>query len=274
MLKQRLLTGIALVILVLVVVLWLPQPGFLLCMAAVVLMGAWEWSRLAGLQSRSLRAAYTGLVLLALPLLLAQSMEQRRLVLAAGCLWWVYAYFLVRRYPALGAAWNGRWLPALSGLLVLLPGWSALVALREAPQHAVLLLLLLALVAAADIGAYFSGRAFGRHKLAPQVSPNKTWEGFAGGMLGSAVVALLVVATTGLAGAMSPATVLRVLAVALSVAVISVVGDLFESMIKRRAGVKDSGSLLPGHGGVLDRIDSVTAALPLFAVTVDWFVAG
>jgi phosphatidate cytidylyltransferase len=273
MLKQRLLTAIVLVALVLGVIIWLPPQWFLACMAAVILQGAWEWTRLAGIINVKARLAYVALVLAALPLLYIQDESQRRLLLVAGCLWWVYAYFLVRRYPALGALWQTSWLPGVAGLLVLLPGWSALISLRSSGEHVALILLLLGMVAAADIGAYFSGRAFGRHKLAPLVSPNKTWEGFAGGMFCSCLVALGFVLSTDMGSSPSPVLLLKVLAAALSVAVVSVVGDLFESMVKRMAGVKDSGSLLPGHGGVLDRIDSITAALPLFTITLSWFVA-
>jgi phosphatidate cytidylyltransferase len=272
MLKQRVVTAIVLLALVLGVIAGLPPAGFLVCMGAVILLGAWEWTRLAGLASPAARIMYVALVAVLLPLLYLQEPVQRRFFLAAGCLWWVYAYFLVRRFPALGRLWQQRWLPCIAGLLVLLPGWSALVALRASPHYLALILLMLALVAAADIGAYFAGRAFGRHKLAPHVSPNKTWEGFAGGMCASCLVALAFVtwADTGLP--LAPLLLLKVLAAALSIAVVSVVGDLFESMVKRMAGVKDSGSLLPGHGGVLDRIDSITAALPLFTLTLNWFV--
>jgi len=272
-LKQRVLTGIVLVALMLGVIVLLPPQWFLACMGLVILLGAWEWARLAGLQDLKARAGYVAVVLLALPLLYAQDEAPRRLLLVAGCLWWVYACFLVRRYPALGALWQRSWLLIVAGLFVLLPGWSALVFLSASGHHVALVLLLLGMVAAADIGAYFSGRAFGRRKLAPQVSPNKTWEGFAGGMCCSCLVALGFVVFMDTGSPLTPLLLLKVLAAALSVAVISVVGDLFESMVKRMAGVKDSGTLLPGHGGVLDRIDSITAALPLFAITLNWFVA-
>lgn len=273
MLKQRIFTGILLGVGFLAAVLWLPAQWFLLCMGAVILAGAWEWARLAGWQDWRTRAAYTVLVLAVMPLLAAQDPAQRRFLLLAGCLWWVYAYFLIRRYPAVGVLWSRPWLPALAGLFVLLPGWSALVALRESAQHVALILLLIGLVAAADIGAYFAGRRFGRRKLAPSVSPNKTWEGFAGGMLLSAVVALGFVILTGAGGGPTLTLLLKVLLTALSIAIISVVGDLFESMLKRMAGLKDSGRLLPGHGGVLDRIDSIAAALPLFTLALHWFSA-
>lgn len=273
MLRQRVLTGIVLVALLLAAIVFLPVSWFLASMGLVILLGAWEWTRLAGIVAGHLRVAYVAAVLVAMVLLQSQDEAQRRLLLVAGCLWWVYAYFLVRRYPALGALWQRSWLPAVAGLFVLLPGWSALLVLGASGAHVASILLLLGLVAAADIGAYFCGRAFGRRKLAPQVSPNKTWEGFAGGMAACSLVALAFVAGTDAGSPLSALLVLKVLAAALSVGVVSVVGDLFESMVKRMAGVKDSGSLLPGHGGVLDRIDSIAAALPLFTITLNWFIA-
>jgi len=134
-----------------------------------------------------------------------------------------------------------------------------------------LIVLFICMVAAADTGAFFAGRALGKHKLAPQVSPNKTWEGLAGGILLSCTVALLVyffVYRGSMPGTGGVTQLLLVLAAALSIAIFSVVGDLFESIAKRQAGVKDSGSLLPGHGGMLDRIDSITAALPMYALAL------
>jgi phosphatidate cytidylyltransferase len=143
---------------------------------------------------------------------------------------------------------------------VLVPAWLALVVLHEhAPQ---LVLLLILLVVAADVGAYFGGRKFGRHKLAPAVSPGKTWEGVAGGL-----VAAMLMATAGIYWL--HLTPLPFFALSALVVVASIVGDLTESMFKRHAGLKDSGSLLPGHGGVLDRVDSVTAAAPFFLIGLE-----
>jgi len=154
----------------------------------------------------------------------------------------------------------------VAGPFVLLPAWLALVRLHaqgptlDGPQ---LLTFLLLLVVAADVGAYFAGRAFGKHKLAPRVSPGKTWEGVAGGLAGASLLAL--------AGALWFELPLpRFVLLCVLVVMISVVGDLAESLFKRHAGVKDSGSILPGHGGILDRIDSLTAAGPCFVLGMDY----
>lgn len=269
MLKLRVITGLVLVGLVLGLLLLLPPAAFQAFAAAAMLVAAWEWSRLSGLEGRALRSAYVALVAALMAGLTLQHAGQREMVLLAGCLWWMFAFYLIRRYPRLGAHWRHPVLLASVGLLVLLPGWTALLHLADSSLHPGSVLLLLALVAAADIGAYFSGRALGRHKLAVNVSPNKTWEGFAGGVILCCALALLawLLWSPGSAG-LVPA--LRVLAAALSLAVFSVVGDLFESLVKRQAAVKDSGTLLPGHGGVLDRIDSIAAALPLYALALHW----
>jgi phosphatidate cytidylyltransferase len=271
MLKQRIITALVLAATILVAILLLPAKWFLALTGLVVLQAAWEWSALADIKKLALRIAYLVLVLLAMLLVLRQSPAQREFLLLAGCLWWIHAYYLIRRYPALGSYWKNPWFLASIGLLVLLPAWAALVHLSDSWAHMQLILLFLGLVAAADIGAYFAGRAFGKHKLAPQVSPNKTWEGLVGGMMLSCTLALLIYLVGyrgGMPGSGGFGQLLLVLAAALSIAIFSVVGDLFESIAKRQAGVKDSGSLLPGHGGMLDRIDSITAALPLYALAL------
>lgn len=148
------------------------------------------------------------------------------------------------------------------GLLILLPAWQALVQLKQWPQGNWLIVAVMVLVWAADIGAYFSGKALGRRKLAPQVSPGKSWEGLVGGLITSLLITLAV----GLYRGWSPRELVLALLGAAVVVVISVVGDLTESMFKRSSGIKDSSQLLPGHGGVMDRIDSLTAAVPVFTV--------
>jgi phosphatidate cytidylyltransferase len=269
-LKQRVITGLLLGLAVLGLLLFLPPVAFQAFAGLALLIGAWEWTRLAGLGNPGLRLGYVVLIAALMALLYLHEGSQRRVVLLAACLWWVFAFYLIRRYPAVGDHWRNPVLLGAVGLLVLLPGWTALLHLGATPwqNHAVLVLLLL--VAAADIGAYFAGRAFGSHKLAPNVSPNKTWEGLVGGVLLCCVLALAVWFWWLPAGEGGLLPALRVLASALSLAVFSVVGDLFESMIKRQAGIKDSGSILPGHGGVLDRLDSVTAGLPLYALALPW----
>lgn len=268
MLKQRVVTAIVLVALMLTAIFYFPPLWFSAFVALIIIQGAWEWSALAGIKTRILRFSYLLVVILAMGLCYRQTSSQRELLLLAGCLWWVLAYFLIRRYPSINLLWKHPLALSVVGLMVLLPGWSALLSLRSSPHYVALIMLLLGMVAAADIGAYFTGRAFGKTKLAPQVSPNKTWEGFFGGMFCSCLLAMLVLYFSHALPVMTALLVLKILAAALSVAILSVVGDLFESMIKRQANVKDSGSLLPGHGGVLDRIDSITAALPLFVLAL------
>ncbi|MEJ2288325.1 MAG: acetate uptake transporter [Deinococcales bacterium] len=181
-----------------------------------------------------------------------------------GAFWWSFALLWVRSYPASAVLWNSRFMRSVMGLLILAPAWLAAIYLLSYPRGGALMVVLVLVVASADIGAYFSGRALGRHKLAPQVSPAKTWEGFWGGLLAVALAAVLLwsllpvqAAHIGLAA---------VLAVTLTTALASVVGDLSVSMVKRQSGAKDSGSLLPGHGGVLDRLDSLCGAAPVFAL--------
>lgn len=264
MLRQRVITGVILVAIVLVAIVLFPPRWFQGFIAACIALGAWEWGRLAGVHAVHWRAAYTALSLVLMFVLLQITPAVRAVLLHASVLWWLLALVLVCRYPRGKALWHRPGVLLPLGLLVLLPGWLALVLLRGLEQHAFFIFLLLVLVAAADIGAYFAGRAFGEHKLAPLVSPNKTWEGFAGGQLAACAVLWLVLVTRGIELTLLEGAMVTLGTVVLAAA--SVVGDLFESMLKREAGIKDSGTLLPGHGGVLDRLDSLTAALPVYSV--------
>lgn len=264
MLRQRIITAVILVAVMLVAIVRFPPLWFQGFFAICIALGAWEWSKLAGVYALSLRLAYTVLFLTLQFVLLQLASPLRNALLHVSVLWWLLAFTLVWLYPRGNVFWHRRAVLLPAGLLVLLPGWLALLYLRGLGQHAFFILLLLALVAAADIGAYFAGRAFGKHKLAPLVSPNKTWEGFAGGQLAVCTVLWLVLTTHGIELTVLQGALVTLGAVVLAAA--SVAGDLFESMLKRQAGVKDSGTLLPGHGGVLDRIDSLTAALPIYSV--------
>lgn len=261
MLWQRIATAAVLVGLLAVVLLWLPGGLALAALAALVLAGAWEWAAFAGLARVPGRLAYTA----ALAAIMAGLW-----VLGAGAglepllwivlAWWVVAFLWIAFAPGRGHPL----LAALAGALVLAPLWLGLARLylsSDTGHELVVMVLLLAW--AADVGAYFAGRRFGRRKLAPRVSPNKTWEGFLGGLAAAGVVALAGQAWFGLPpAAFLPLCMAAVLA--------SVVGDLTESLFKRQAGLKDSGHLLPGHGGVLDRIDSLTAAVPVFTLGLIW----
>jgi len=263
MLRQRVITACLLVTLLLVVIFLFPPLWFEGFVGAVLLLAGWEWSRLAGLQSVPARLTCTLLTLLLLLLSRAYAPMLRDAVFHMSLLWWLLALLLVLGYPRLSAHWNHPVVLLGAAVPVLLPGWLGLLYLRSLDSHQLLILLLLALVAAADIGAYFSGRRFGRHKLAPAVSPGKTWEGVAGGMLATCLVLWAFLPAL---GELSLKRMLLATLAALVLALSSVVGDLFESMLKRQRHLKDSGTLLPGHGGVLDRIDGITAAIPVFMV--------
>jgi phosphatidate cytidylyltransferase len=269
MLKQRVITAVVLAAVLIAALAWLPPAALAWLFGAVVAVALWEWSRLAGLRAPAWRGAYctAGLLLLfwladftGLPASVAHAERVRDLLMGA-VLWWTVALLWVKGYPGSAALWGAGPMRMLMGLTTLLPAWLALMLLRAQPHGQWLILFLVALVAAADIGAYFVGRAFGRHKLAPRVSPGKSLEGLAGGICAALLFALLVwwLAAPSLAlSALLPIVLFTVLS--------SVLGDLVESMIKRHCGVKDSGSLLPGHGGVLDRLDSLSAAAPVFAL--------
>jgi len=257
-LRERVLTALVLGALVVIVLLALPATVAVLAILVVVLAGAWEWAALGGAQRPVHRIAYVAAVALALWMAWSASSDPTilRTMMMVAAAWWLLALAWLAIRPASG----GRASALASGLLVLVPlgvGLGRLV-LAE-PLGRYLLFFLIVLTAAADVGAFFGGRRFGRHKLAPLVSPGKTWEGFAAGMFAAALVAVV---SARFWSAALPAW----LAVCLLVAMVSVVGDLTESMFKRRAGLKDSGSLLPGHGGVLDRIDSVAAATPIYVL--------
>jgi phosphatidate cytidylyltransferase len=264
MLMQRVLTALALIPPVIAAVWFLPTPVIAAVLALLLLVGAWEWGQLMRLRNNAQRIAFivsVAFLLLGLYGLREHSgLQFATLVLAL--LWWLLALLWVLRYPAgLPSAGLHPLLTAAVGLLLLGPAFLALVLLHARLQGPLWILFLLVLIWAADTGAYFSGRSFGRHKLAVHVSPGKTWEGAVGGLLLSALAA-------GLAGhwlfgfAGYPLGLFVLLCT--GVVVFSIVGDLTESMFKRQAGVKDSGTLFPGHGGVLDRLDSLFAAAPLF----------
>ncbi|MEP0202387.1 MAG: phosphatidate cytidylyltransferase [Halioglobus sp.] len=271
MLKQRIITGIAMALLFLAGVIWLPLPALALAFAIAVSLGAWEWSRLAGWTSLFARAAYVALLSAIMLTLYVQvglgetpAREKVQPFVGLACLWWSFAVLWIKSYPTSAVIWRSVIMRSAMGLLIMSLAWMSAVYLLSLPRGGVLMALMVIIVAAADIGAYFSGKAWGKHKLAPLVSPAKSWEGFWGGM--AAVLAIAVVVWSVLPAQLSHLSLPSVLAVCLITAVASVVGDLTVSMVKRESGAKDSGSLLPGHGGVLDRLDSLCGAAPVFAL--------
>ena len=267
MLKQRIITALILLPIALCGFFLLEGTGFALFIGLVVTLGAWEWARLAGFAAQSARVGYAALV--AVMLFFMHILPGLApWVLGAAVLWWAVATYLVLTYPGSAAHWSSAACKLVIGLLVLLPAWQGLVQIKQAPLGNWLIMAVMVLVWGADIGAYFSGRKFGKRKLAPKVSPGKSWEGVFGGLL----LSLLITAVVGVVRGWSASQMVAALAGAAVIVLISVVGDLTESMFKRQAGIKDSSQLLPGHGGVLDRIDSLTAAIPVFAVLL-WVAA-
>ena len=265
-LGKRIATASVLAAVLLVVVLLLPPLATIIVLSLLVLAGAWEWSAFLRLRSFTARAAYVVVLAALLPTAwyLTDNRSGRNAFLAVAVSWWVIALCWIVFAPRRVAPWSA----ALAGALALVPAWLALVRLLDLPQGPEWVLFSLILVWVADIGAYFFGRRFGRLRLAPEVSPGKTWEGAIGGVGSSAVVAAM-----GSAWFNLPLTTF--LPLCLAAVSFSIVGDLTESLLKRFAGVKDSGTLFPGHGGVMDRMDSVTGAVPVlfFGLTLLGVVA-
>ena len=279
MLKQRILTALLLAPLALLAILFLPIEGFKYVVAGVILLGAYEWANMSGITVRIFKgwfAIFIG-VLLAL---LIYSVDADNIwiqgelnsvyffVLQISAVWWLLSFFMIIAYPRYSDIWkNSRGIRATFGVLTLIPAWVAIISLRTSlydvdPFYgASLLFYVLGIVWAADIGAFFVGVKFGKHKLRPNVSPGKTFEGLLGGVMAS----LAIIAFAALHYQVEPSRILLHLFIGGITVGVSALGDLNESMFKRCAGIKDSGKLLPGHGGIMDRIDSLTAAFPVFA---------
>lgn len=270
MLKSRVLTAMVLLALLLLALFWLPSLGWSFLVLAMVLQGTVEWSHLSRLQGRQANLYWGATLLLMLGLLwldASASPEQIRYVhlmfyLLSAMLWLI----VVPAWLITGVKVTQPWLMMLVGWMVLIPTGLAMIDLRAAAPAPWVLLFVMGLVWVADSAAYFAGRKFGKTKLAPSISPGKTWEGVAGAILGVSIYVALVWTFSAEFARLQvlPAMILT----AWWWVVLAVIGDLFESAIKRQAGVKDSGALLPGHGGLLDRIDALTSTLPLAALAL------
>jgi phosphatidate cytidylyltransferase len=281
LLKQRILTALILAPLAIAAIFYLPLNYFAGFILVVMAIGAWEWGPLMGLVTSKKRWAFVGtnvllitLLWLYLPVnhLWLEYKNPHQAVLALLWLavaWWVLSAILTLSYPKRSQFWSShRSIRGVFGWLTLIPTWLAFMVLRSSHYElepfygAQLLMLLFLMVWGADVGAYFVGKAIGKTKLLPNVSPGKTMEGFLGGI----VSACLLILITGFIFEWSSDKFIVLLLVTVLITTVSVLGDLNESMFKRQAGVKDSGTILPGHGGILDRIDSLTATAPIYAL--------
>jgi phosphatidate cytidylyltransferase len=261
MLKLRIVTGLILGAMLLLGLFMLPGRWAVTAFGAVFSLAAWEWAGFGALASPAARAVYTVLmaaIFRAFWVFTAQT-PHLILMLAAACAWWLIAALWLSLAPQR----HQPLLTLLCGVAVLAPAFVALARMvasvngfAPGPQ---IVLWLVSMVCAADIGAYFAGRRFGRRKLAPRVSPGKTWEGAIGGLLMVSIVACAGAAYFSL-------PIHLAVAFGCGICIFSIIGDLTESMFKRAASLKDSGTILPGHGGIMDRLDSVTAAAPLYAL--------
>ena len=274
--KQRIITALILAPLVILGIFKLPLMGFIIALTAVTLLGFWEWTQFTGSRSR-IAALIPAVIVTGLSFLYispeANSLNHlstpHYVMLGVGFVWWIIASLMAITYPKSTKSWQSSpLLRHLFGFLTLLPFLWSVIILRATditvdPYHgAKLVLFVCFLVWAADSGAYFAGKSMGKRKMAPNVSPNKTIEGLLGGIITALIVGWLFADWFDIQFTSS----VHMVVITLITVVISVLGDLVESMFKRISGIKDSSNIIPGHGGVLDRIDSLTAAFPVFAL--------
>jgi phosphatidate cytidylyltransferase len=259
MLKQRIITGVILFLLVLAGLFYLPPQGFDIAVMLVIAMAAWEFSACYWHDHLVSRILFLGLLFCFL--FGSQFVIATPILILAGVWWLLAPVSLVTFSKRHSSHLQNKFLGYIVGLLIFVPCFVGMVEIYRSFGVGYLLLVLF-IVWAADIGAYFSGKYFGKRLLAPMISPKKTVEGVYGGLLVSSIVAVIGGAILHVHGIRW----LSFITLALIAALWSVIGDLFESMIKRQADIKDSGHILPGHGGVYDRIDSLTAAIPIFAL--------
>lgn len=291
MLKQRIITALVLLPLAMVLLFYPGLKVFSLILIPIFAIIAWEWSRLLQtnivLKTLFIVLAVAGLCgvyywlnqgeFFDYPLIPINWTETHPYkLLIVSIMAWVVAFVLILLYPKVGRVWlRGPWIRALFGLVFLVSTWLAVILIRStdiAQNHYYggwLLLLMFVVIWGADVGAYAFGKAMGKHKLAPVVSPNKTWEGALGGLVTAMVLSTIAAFFIGLSFSLAWFMLLAMVLV-----VVSVIGDLFESMLKRQAGIKDSSQILPGHGGLLDRLDSTLSVAPFFIVALLIFKHG
>jgi len=265
-LKQRVLTAVVLIPLVLAAIFVLQPQYFLILLAIILLGGSWEYRRLAGLTGYArgyLLVLSQAVILAVLYQLRDQWGNEALMAVSVSCAAWLLMFIRLPLYrPDVSPDSTYRVISFATAIVSITTGWFAISWIRIQPEGAWLILLLLLIVWAADTGAYLAGKTFGKKKLAPQISPGKTRAGLLGGLIAAVLVALL-------AAKLMPLTYMEpssLIPISLATALVSVCGDLMISLHKRTSGYKDSGNLLPGHGGILDRVDSLIAAAPFFAL--------
>lgn len=278
-LQLRIITAVILMLGLIAMTTLLSSFLFALALAAIVLLASWEWSGLIGLQDSKSRMLYQltvlimiggGFLLLGLtPDAIAIDGLRASLLLLLGLLWWMVAIVMLTGYPENARQWNDKSKIGLMGILALIPTWVGVVMLKYLAPEGYLVISLVLMVAAVDVGAYFAGTYLGHNKLAPQLSPNKSWEGVWGGLitcllLGIALIYALHITVVSL----SLSQVMILILLCPLVTLFAVIGDLVESMLKRNSELKDSGQLLPGHGGVLDRVDALIAVTPIYVLII------
>lgn len=277
MLRQRVITAIVMLLVLYAGTAWLSPMWFAGFLSMVMLPALLEWSELMGLQRKRDKILWLllfSMVLFPLTIVLAlpggvPSIPGVAAVSGLAVLFWFVVFWIIRDYPNGQQHWQARWKIGVMGVACLVPTWLGLFYLKVLAPDGVLVFILIGLVSIVDIGAYFSGRAWGRKKLALALSPKKSWAGFWGGLASCALLSSAILAWVHVHYQPLAVEVWIVLLLgAMLLAVFSVIGDLFESMLKRHRGIKDSGRLLPGHGGFLDRIDSLMAATPVYVLAL------
>ena len=277
MLKQRIITAIILLIGLIAATTQLSLFNFTLIISLIVVLASWEWSGFIGLNELSEKLTYSltiAAMIIGLYFILDISTTgssvdfvRAAILLGLGLLFWMLMVFVLAGYPENKSAWNNESKIACMGMLALVPSWVGLVVLKSFAEAGLLVLALVVLVAAVDVGAYFAGVNFGSRKLAPNLSPKKTWEGVWGGFVLCAMISVVMIwAANSYFLDLTSAQMVALFFLAPLTTFFSVIGDLLESMLKRNQNIKDSGRLLPGHGGILDRIDGLVATTPPFVL--------
>jgi phosphatidate cytidylyltransferase len=262
MLAHRLVTAGILIVFALMAIFFLPPLPFFALTLAVLAIAAWEWCFLIGLKKTWIKVAYV-LVMLFCACVSIGLMAEPNKILALSSFWWIFVFRYVKRYPKSQEAWRDCLpLKLMMGFFALIPCVISLNLIRNVDMGYFFLIYLFMLTFGTDSGAYFAGRQWGKHKMSPNVSPGKTYQGMCGGVVVSIVLAII----SGIIGHVDGVLWLWWLSIAVTTSFVSILGDLFISMLKRAQGIKDTGGILPGHGGILDRVDSLLASAPIFTL--------